>query len=756
MDIEQRLKDLLQRMTLEEKIAQLGSMPSKLDYIPQKGLLENGKFSKEKAKKLIGKGIGQITRVSGGTRQITSPKQAATVANEIQGFLIEETRLGIPAIVHEECLSGFMAHGATAFPQAIGLSSTWHPELVQKVTSIIRRQMRTVGAHQGLSPVVDVVRDPRWGRNEETYGEDPYLVARIAVAYVKGLQGNDPKTGVIATLKHFAGHGFSEGGRNQAPVHVPTREFREVCLFPFEAAIKEAHAYSVMSSYHDLDGVPLSASRELLTGILREEWGFKGFVVSDYAAISMLQTAHHVALDAKDAAVQALEAGIEIELPHTDCYGKPLLQAAKEGIISEATIDEAVSRVLRAKFLLGLFENPYVDVKQVDGAYDTAEDRALALQAARESIVLLKNGGILPLRKNVNSLVVIGPNADSTRNLHGDYSDTAHMQCERDAVPTVSVLEGIKKKVSPKTKIFHVKGCDISGTSTDGFKEALEATKKSNIIIAVVGEKSGLSPSDVSGESRDRANVDLPGVQEELVRTLRGYGKHIVLVLVNGRPLSLQRIIEDCVAVVEAWVPGEEGGNAVADVLFGDYNPGGKLPVSLPKHIGQIPVNYARKPHSIRDYVFMDSRPLFPFGHGLSYTQFEYDGLTVTPKKVYPAGKVRISCEVKNTGNRQGDEVIQLYVKDEIASVTRPIKELKGFRRLALEPGEKKTVTFELSMDQLAFYDRHMKFIVEPGLFKVMVGSSSEDIRLEGSFEVIGETKLTPSSRTFFSNVTVQ
>jgi len=746
--LKSKVKDLLQRMTVEEKVAQLGAI-----WGPN--ILENGRFSPEKAKPLLREGIGQITRVSGGTRDVKSPREAAKIANEIQRFLLKKTRLGIPAIIHEECLSGFMAYGAPTFSQATGMASTWHPELVHKVASTIRRQMRAVGTHQGLSPVLDVVRDPRWGRNEETFGEDPYLVASMAVAYIKGLQGDALDSGVIATPKHFAAHGFSEGGRNQAPVHVPPREFREVFLFPFEAAIKLADARSLMNAYHDIDGVPCTASRELLTGILRDEWGFKGFVVSDYSSVRMLQTFHHVAVDEKDAAVQALEAGIDIELPNIDCYGKPLLEAIREGAISQSTLDTAVSRILEAKFLLGLFENPYVDIEVVPESFDTAEDRSLALEVARESIVLLKNDGLLPLSKAVKSIAVIGPNADSTRNLLGDYSYTAHLRCEEDDVPIVSILAGIKKKVSSKTRLHYAKGCELSGTSKEGFKEALEAARKSDVVVAIVGEKSGLSPSDISGEFRDRASLGLPGVQQDLIEALHKTGKPVVVVLVNGRPLSVKWIAENCPAVVEAWLPGEEGGNAVADVLFGDYCPSGRLPTSFPQDAGQIPVNYNRRPSSFGNYVFATSQPLFPFGHGLSYAKFEYSNLAISPGKVGPAGKVAVSCEVKNVGDRKGDEVVQLYIRDEVASVSRPAKELKGFRRITLEPGEKKTVTFHLSMDQLAFYDRHMRFVVEPGTLKVMVGSSSEDIKLTGTFEVVGATKVTPSDRTFFTEATI-
>ncbi|MBO3802852.1 MAG: glycoside hydrolase family 3 C-terminal domain-containing protein [Candidatus Brockarchaeota archaeon] len=745
MTVEAKARDLLKRMTIEEKVAQLGSAPAW-------DLVEGGRFSQEKAERLLGKGIGQVTRVAGASG--AGPKEAATIVNQIQRFLVEKTRLGIPAVVHEECLSGFMAMGATTFPQAIGMASTWNEGLVQRITSTIREQMRATGASQGLSPVLDVARDPRWGRTEETFGEDPYLVARIGAAYVKGLQGEDPRTGVLATVKHFAAHGFPEGGRNCAPVHVSPREFREVFLFPFEAAVKEAGAGSLMNAYHEIDGVPCASSRHLLTDVLRGEWGFKGFVVSDYGAVKMLQTFHRVAGSEKEAAVMALEAGIDVELPAAQCYGEPLLQAAKEGLVSEATVDEAVSRILEAKFLLGLFDNPYVDAELAPLILDRAEHRALALQAARESIVLLKNEGLLPLDKSIRSIAVVGPNAASTRNLLGDYSYTAHLSCKGDVVPVVSVLEGIRRKL-PRAEVHYARGCEVAGSSTEGFEEAVNVARKSEVVVAVVGERSGLSRDDVSGEGRDRTDLGLPGVQEELLRALCKAGRPVVVVLVNGRPLSTRWIAENCPAIVEAWLPGEEGGSAIADVLFGDYNPGGRLPISIPLEVGQIPINYNRKPSSFGNYVFSTSKPLFPFGHGLSYTKFEYGSLKIEPDRVGPAGKVTVGFEVKNAGDRNGDEVVQLYVSDPVASVSRPLKELKGFKRVSLDRGEKKAVEFHLYMEQLAFYDRHMRLVVEPGRYDVMVGASSEDVRLTGSFDVVGEVKVVPSRRVFFSEVFV-
>ncbi|MEM2926091.1 MAG: glycoside hydrolase family 3 N-terminal domain-containing protein [Candidatus Bathyarchaeia archaeon] len=748
--IQHKVQSILGKMTLEEKIAQLGSVPAS-------ELLEDGRFSREKAQNTISVGIGQITRLAGSPASPKEPSKVAEVANDIQRFLIEETRLGIPAIIHEECLSGLMAYGATTFPQAIGLGSTWDPDLLQRITATIRRQMRSIGACQGLAPVLDVVRDPRWGRTEETYGEDPYLVANMGVGYIRGLQGDSLSSGVVATPKHFAAHGFPEGGRNCAPVHVSPRELREVFLFPFEAAIRMACAYSLMNAYHDIDGVPCASSRELLTETLRQKWGFQGYVVSDYGAIEMLKTFHHVAANEMEAAVQALEAGIDIELPRIKCYGEPLLKAVKEGFVSEALVDEAVYRVLKAKLLLGLFDNPYVDIEGASKAFDTKEDRALALRAARESIVLLKNDGILPLRKDLKAIAVVGPNADTKRGLLGDYSYTVHLNCKEEAVPIASILEAIRSKVSPQTLIHFAKGCDVYDPSREGFKEALEAASKSDAIIAVMGERSGMFrlPA-VTGEGRDQTSLSLPGIQEELLRELGNLGKPLILVLVNGRPMSINWAAENASAIIEAWFPGEEGGNAVADVLFGDYNPGGKLPISIPKDAGQIPMYYSRKASSFRDYVFMSAKPLFPFGYGLSYTRFEYSSLKIYPERINPAGRVSITFEIKNIGDKRGDEVVQLYVHDPLASVSRPIKELKGFKRLTLEPDEKKKLSFTLFMDQLAFYDRYMRLVVEPGLYEVMIGSSSEDIRLTGKFEVMGETRVLSALHNFFSKVVLE
>jgi beta-glucosidase len=756
--VEERVKDLLSQMTLEEKIAQLGSV-----FAPP--LLENGKFAPDKAEKILKNGIGHISAPA-----LTSglpPQELAALTNDIQKYLLENTRLGIPAIVHEECLNGFRAKGATIFPQNIGLASTWEPDLVGRITSVIRRQMRATGMHQGLAPVLDVARDPRWGRVEETFGEDPYLVGRMGVAYVRGLQGDDIKQGIVATTKHFAGHGLPEGGLNCAPSHIPPRLFREVYLYPFEKAVKEGGVLSVMNAYHEIDGIPCGASEELLTDILRHEWGFDGVVVSDYFAIAQLVTTHKIAAQSGDAARLALKAGLDVELPFTNCYGEPLQKAVASGSVPVAVVDRAVSRILSLKFRLGLFENAYVNPAAAVKIIDTPEDRELALEAARKSIILLKNAGnLLPLNKDIRTIAVIGPNADSQRNLLGDYTFPAHSGYEikrdektgnveliwkdedaregRVATPkVVTILEGIRSAVKKNTKVLYTRGCEVKDALKDGFSEAVKIAKSADVAVVVVGDKSGLMPDNTSGEMRDRAMLGLPGVQEELVRAVYETGTPVVLVLVNGRPYTMKWLAEKIPAIINAWEPGEEGGRAVADVLFGDYNPGGKLPNSFPENEGQIPVYYAHKPSGRKsplwgDYVDGSAKPTFKFGYGLSYTTFEFSDLTIKPARIPVDGEVIIKVNVENTGKRAGDEVVQLYINDTLASVTRPVKELKAFERIRLKAGEKKTVTFYLPADLLAFYNKKMERKVEPGVFKVMIGNSSANILLESEFEVIG------------------
>jgi len=738
-----KVKSLLAKMSIEEKVAQLQSVP--LDM-----LLDGRELSEEKVEKFLRHGIGEIMRI-GGCGVGLSPREAARIANKVQRFLVEKTRLGIPAIIHEECLAGLLASTATVFPQAIALASTWNPELVSRVALAIRQQVLRIGSRQCLSPVLDLCRDPRWGRCEETYGEDPYLAAAIGLAYVTGLQGENLRNGIVATTKHFAGHGFPEGGRNIAQVHLGLREFMEQHLHTFEVAIRVGKALSVMPAYHEIDGVPCHANKWLLTDVLRSQWGFEGIVVSDYFAVQQLHTIHRVAKSCVEAFKTALEAGVDVVFPGMECFDE-IVQAVKEGVISESLLDRAVERVLKLKEALGLFENPYVDEAQVPEVLDNEVHRRLALEVAREAIVLLKNDGVLPLPKNLRTVAVIGPNANEPRNMLGDYHYDAHLAKSTTSVKVVTVLEGVKSKVSNETRVLYAKGCDISSQDRSGFEEALRVAREADVVIAVMGEKSGLDPTwfglkkevaqHTTGEGVDRASLSLPGVQEELIKELHKVGKPIVLVLINGRPLAIADILPYVNAVIEAWLPGEEGGTAIADVIFGDVNPSGRLPVSVPKTVGQVPVYYSRKPSSFRDYIDVDSKPLFPFGFGLSYTEFRYRDLVVRTPEVKPFSFVEVEVTVENVGKLAGKEVVQVYVSKEYSEVARPVKELKAFKKVYLEPGQAKKVLFRIPTEALAFYDRGMNFVIEPGDYRIMIGKSSEDIVLEGRFRIVGEKQV--------------
>ena len=768
-----RITDLLNRMTLEEKVAQLGS-----SWVYQ--LLAGRQLDLAKAAKLMSQGIGQITRVGGASS--LAPAEAAAVANSIQRYLVEETRLGIPAIVHEECCSGYMTRDATCFPQIIGVASTWEPELVEAMAAVVRTQMRAAGAHQGLSPVLDVTRDPRWGRVEETFGEDPYLVSQMGVHFVRGLQGANWQEGVIATAKHFVGYGMSEGGMNWAPVHIAPRELREVFLLPFETAVKQANLQSLMNAYHELDGVPCTVSKELLTDILRDEWGFDGIVVSDYFAVTEVGRTHGLSSSKAESAHLSLAAGIDIELPHTDCFGDPLLTAVRNGEIEEALLDRSVARVLRTKFMLGLFENPYVDEAQTAVVFDTPEQRQLARTIAQKSIVLLKNENeLLPLAKNIGSIAVIGPQANTVRHLLGDYAYPCHIESLHEMtlatqnvfnipmpgsvelvdnfVPIRPILAAIQEKVAVGTAVTYAKGCEVSGDDRAGFAEAVAAAAQADVALVFVGGKSGLTDDCTCGEARDRAEINLTGVQGELVQAVAATGKPVVVVLINGRPLSVNWIAQNVPAILEAWLPGEEGAEAVADVLFGDVNPGGKLPITFPRDVGQIPIYYNHKvsggkSHWKNDYVNLSSKPLWPFGFGLSYTNFKLDALQQDKLEVAADETIQISCTLTNCGSRDGEEVVQLYINDPVASVTRRVKELKGFKRVALAAGESRRLTFALPVSALGLYDRDMRKVVEPGEIQFMIGTSSAEIALNGRFHIIGNVTDVSQNGAFFSEAT--
>jgi beta-glucosidase len=626
---------------------------------------------------------------------------------------------------------------------------------------------------------LDVARDPRWGRLEETFGEDPTLVSQFGMAYIRGLQGKSLKDGgVMATGKHFAGHSLSQGGMNCAPVHMGKRELMETYIGPFQAAIRDVGLHTIMNAYPEIDGEVVAASHAILTDLLRGELGFNGLVASDYEAILMIHSYHRIAEDRSSAAALALRAGIDVELPTPDCYHEPLKQAIQAGKVEMELVDAAVSRHLQKKFELGLFENPYVDEGHVLEVFDTPAQRLLARQIACQSMVLLANDGLLPLRKNIGTLAVIGPNANSARNLVGAYSYAAQVELMLSRLPQDSPMAGMDPAslapqavkvptildaihlAAPTANILYARGCDNLNPDTSGFDEAVRVSRLADVVVLVLGDRSGLLPDCTTGETRDSVDLRLPGVQNELAQAIFATGKPVVVVLVNGRPLAVPDLAGKASAILEAWLPGEEGGTAVADVLFGEVNPGGKLPITFPRHVGQVPLYYSQKPSGGKsnwygNYVSVECSPLYPFGHGLSYTAFAYTDLSLSPRQVEAGGIVDVSLSVRNTGTLAGDEVVQLYTCDEYGCIPRPVKELKGFVRLNLQPGETRRINFHLPVNQLAFYDEEMKLVVEPGTVKVMLGSSSADIRCEGLFEILGAKKSPVKDRLFVCPVEI-
>jgi beta-glucosidase len=757
--VDKRVADLLARMTLEEKIAQLHGY-----WFPKSGVLVDDQLkpslANDKAKSLFVNGLGEISRPSENEdrKKNLGPRQEAELTNAMQKYVIEQTRLGIPLLNHEEGLHGMQGVGATSYPQPIALASSFDPALIEEVMSAVAKETRARGAHHTLAPVVDVMRDPRWGRAEETYGEDPYLVSRMGVAAVRGLQGRVGATGkidanhVMATLKHFAVHGQPEAGMNVGPNNYSERVIREVFFPPFRAAIKEAGARAIMPAYVEIDGVPAHANKLFLQDILRKEWGFDGLVVSDYFAIEQLNSLHHVVDSDAAAAKLALESGVDLELPDPKLY--PLLSGmVKSKQVPIALIDKAVARVLRAKFELGLFEQPYVDVEQADKIAGNTEYVALARKAADRSIVLLKNtGGLLPLDKSkARTIAVIGPNAEPCR--LGGYSGVPK-RC-------VGLLRGIREAVGPgPVKIMWAPGCGITRGSdwwadqvdTPTVQEdrkmiddAVAVARKADLVVLAVGDseqssREGWAPNHLG----DRPSLDLPGRQDDLARAILAVGKPTVAVLINGRPPSINVLAQGAGAILEGFYLGQEGGAALAAALFGDINPGGKLPVSFARSAGHLPIFYNHKPSARRGYLFDDVTPLYPFGHGLSYTTFAYKNLKVAaaPTKDDPDAQT-VSVDVSNTGQRSGDEVVQVYLRDVVSSVTRPVKELKGFERVTLKPGETKTVSFPVGHDALGFWKTPKDFVVEPGKFDVTVGGSSAS-GTTASFELKAPAKGKP------------
>lgn len=762
---------LLQEMTLEEKVAQLGSIWA---YEVQ----TQDRYDPVKAARLFAHGMGEITRLGGCTS--LKPAAAAHLGNQIQRALVEGTRLGIPALIHEESCAGYLTAEADIFPQAIGIAASFEPELAGQMGEIIREQMMALGARQALAPLLDVTRDPRWGRTEETYGEDPYLVSRMGVHYIQGLQGEGLATGLIATGKHFVGYGMCEGGMNWAPPHIAPREMEEVYLLPFEAAVREAGLHAIMPAYHELDGVPCHVHTDLLRHTLRERWGFDGLLVSDYFAIQQVMRYHHASADYTTAARMALEAGMDVELPSSICYGQPLLDGLRDGRIPAKLVDEAVLRVLTHKFALGLFEKPYVDELDAPCRFRTAAQRSFAYTAAVKTVTLLKNDGILPLKEPPLRIAVIGPNADSVRNLLGDYSYPAHVEylmdqnhdnfagtptpdTQRDpdaALPEMdSILTGLRKKF-PRSHIEYAQGCGITEGDDAMLAKAVAVAKRADLVIAVLGDKAGMVPGCTSGETRDRVSLELPGRQRELLQAVHATGKPIIGVLIHGRPFALKWEDEHLNALLTAWLPGQEGARAVADVLSGDACPAGRLPITFPRHVGQIPTYYAHRPSGGRsywktEYVDESNLPLYPFGHGLSYTHFAYTDLTLT-QAIAVDGVLRGAFTLTNDGDMDGDEVVQLYIQDLLAAdVTRPVMELKGFLRVSLRRGESKRIHFEVDTRQLAFLNRALTWVVEPGDMRLMLGRSSADICLESPFRIEGETRAV-TERIFRSRVWAQ
>ncbi|MCM3782430.1 glycoside hydrolase family 3 C-terminal domain-containing protein [Neobacillus mesonae] len=744
--ISERTEDLLGRMTVEEKIGQLVQPFGWKVYEAHEGRVKLTEAFQEQVKK---GGMGSLYGVlrADPWTEVTlanglSPEQGAEAVNEIQRYAIENSRLGIPILIGEECSHGHMAIGATVFPVPLLIGSTWNTELYREMCRVVALETRSQGGAVTYSPVLDVVRDPRWGRTEECFSEDPYLIGEFGVASVEGLQGEslNSETSVAATLKHFAGYGSSEGGRNAGPVHMGMRELREVDLYPFRRAV-EAGAASIMPAYNEIDGVPCTSNKELLDDILREEWGFDGMVITDCGAINMLAWGHDTAEDGQSAAVQAITAGIDMEMSG-EMFTKYLGEAVESGKLQEEVLDKAVRRVLTLKFRLGLFERPYSDSEKAGEVIGRMEHKELARQVAAEGIILLKNEHqTLPLTKESGVIAVIGPNADQGYNQLGDYTSP-----QPDGAVT-TVLAGIKSKLtSAPERVLYAPGCRIQGDNRDGFEAALSCAAQADTVVLVLGGSSARdfgegtidlrtgasvvtdSWNDMDcGEGIDRMTLSLSGVQLELAEEIHKLGKKLVVVYINGRPITEPWLDENADAILEAWYPGQEGGHAVADILFGDVNPSGRLSISLPKHVGQLPVHYRGKRSRGKRYLEEDSKPMYPFGYGLSYTSFAYSELRLSASEIRPGEAAEIAITVKNTGKRRGAEVVQLYISDAASRYTRPAMELKGFSKVELDPGEERRVSFAIGRKQLEYIGEDYKLVLEPGLFHIRIGRNVRD-----------------------------
>jgi beta-glucosidase len=747
--IERRVDDLMSRMTLKEKVGQL-NLPCV--YVNQLGktipekMIACRRFAAGTYTSEIGPGCGFFALAN--TILHKGVRQQVEYFNELQKIALTQTRLKIPLLEDEEGTHGEMVPGGTVFPEGLAIGSTFDMPLVKAIYAAAAQESRAVGIHILSTLVLELDRDPRMGRNEEAYTEDPYLYSRIAENIVRGAQGSniDAPDKTIALMTDFPTQSAPASGLERGAIELSERALRENFLPPWIAAFK-AGALGVMAGYPEIDDVPEHSSVEWNTKILRHELGFKGIEVSEGGGFGTL-IYEDIVPTQKEAGALALRAGVDVNITYEPAYMGPLIENVEEGKVPMWLVDRAVRRVLEVKFRLGLFEHPYADLARAERVMHSKEHQQLALQAAQEGIVLLKNeSNLLPLKKDLKSIAVIGPNADDASNMVGDYAPSVILQ------HMASILDAIKAKVSPATHVFYAKGCAVNDEDKSGIPAAVEAAKKAGVAIVVVGEQARrggehAGPEPTDGEGYDVASLDLTGVQEDLVRAVAATGTPTILVMINGRPLSVRWEAKHLAAIVEAWNPGEKGGEAVADVLFGDYNPSGRLAITIPRSVGQLPVYYNYKPSKAywigdgwnrrRGYVDMPGSPLYPFGYGLSYTQFQYSNLRIDPVQIYNQGETHVKVDVENTGKRAGVETVQLYLHERYAPVSTPVKQLRGFERVVLEPGQKKTVTFTLGPEDLQLLDRDMHWVVVPGTFDIMIGKSSADIALKGTLEVKG------------------
>ena len=795
LPIEVRVEDLLAQMTLDEKVLQVTSIMPMALFGPA-GLIES------QLEKHLSASIGHIATVP--LIGYKTPIKVIQYVNTIQHFLFEHTRLGIPAIFHVEALNGIVSPQFTSFPTSIGLAATWNPEGVEQMADLIRRQMKAIGHRQALSPVMDVARDARWGRVHETYGEDPYLASAMSVAFVHGIQGDDLRDGVIATGKHLLGYAMTQGGLNLRAIQLGLRELYEVYARPFEAAIHLAGLGSVMNSYSEYDGVPIVASHAILTELLRERMGFTGTVVSDYGTLHNLYERQLIAADAQEAGVLALKAGLDVELPYPSSYGSLLADAVRKGLVSEQILDQSVRRVLRDKFVLGLFDQPYLNENPITVDALAHEGRELAGTLASQSITLLQNkGDLLPLSRNLKKIAIVGPHSDDVGFYFPNYTFPAAMSLVRgmmggnaglvqeglgaenfppaaletliqELTPLMSQdedtwlrkeygaesLADAVRRLVPQAEISVV-GTGLIENKPDDISAAVEATQGAEVVIVALGGRSALLHGvNTEGENADTADIELPRCQVELVKAVAATGVRAVGVVYAGRPMGVTTVVDDLPALLWGYFGGQATGTALADIIFGETTPGGKLPFSIPQHSGQVPIYYAAKNgsgyhpnsmESVSGYLDMSARPLFAFGEGLSYTTFDYSDLTIASEQVPITGSVTISVRIANTGTRPGDEVVQLYFHDRANGVTRPFQELVGFKRVHLEPSATTIVEFEVQMSQLGYIGISGDFILEPGPIEVWIGATSDDIRARGRFEVVGDTINLHGRRSYLS-----